>query len=325
MYSLALESESTVIDRARICRLTYEGALSTHVEKEELREELYANFYHNGAGDGKPTIILLGGSGGRFQTQTAVYLAAKGYPVLDLMYFGQQGLPPRLERVPLEYLERAVRFVKQRRETNSSAVVLMGRSRGAEYALLYASRFGEVDAVISIVGSNTVWSAKSYFRSPWTLEGKDIPFARGSFRQALGYLWRGRGVGQDQLSYFDSALSRPDRSAEIEVERISAPILLLSGQTDLQWPSAEMSERLLSRSAQHGSPHYIRHVRYDNAGHEFLALPFTPQPDFAHVMTWATGGTPQGNALAAIEAWGEIFSFLDRIQSNGLDPAEEGM
>ena len=241
------------------------------------------------------------------------------------MYFGPNGLPPRLERVPLEYLNRAIQWVRQRGETGLSDIVLMGRSRGAEYALLYASQFDDVEGVISLVGSNLAWSAKSYFRSSWTHNGNEIPFARGSLRQAVRYLWRSRGVGQDQLGYFNSATTKQRRTmnAEIEVERIRAPILLLSGKSDMQWPSAEMGERLVSRAMHHGFPFAIRHVAYHDAGHEFLAIPFIPQPSLSSMMTWASGGTTQGNALASIEAWGEIFGFLEAIVAGSLDHADE--
>jgi len=325
MYTITLESEGAVVAREHIWRSVYESAALVEFEKEELRGDIYANFYQSEVGNGKPTIILLGGSGGQFQTQTALYLASKGYAVLDLIYFEQTGLPPRLERVPLEYLDLAVQWVKHRRKADSSVVVLMGRSRGAEYALLYASQFDEVDAVISNVGSNLAWSAKSYFRSSWTLENNEIPFARGSLRQALGFLWKSRGVGHDQLSYFESALKKSDKTegARIKVEHINAPILLLSGKSDMQWPSTEMSERLVAQAAQADFPHHIKHVAYDDAGHEFLALPHSPQPDFSDVMTWASGGTPQGNALAAIGAWAEIFGFLEEIQDDRLNHADQ--
>ena len=324
-YEVSLESGGAVMAQERICRLAYRHPPSGNIEKEELRGDVYANFYRSEPQNVKPTIILLGGSGGQFQSETAFYLAARGYSVLDLMYFGPNGLPPRLERVPLEYLNRAIQWVRQRGETGLSDIVLMGRSRGAEYALLYASQFDDVKGVISLVGSNLAWSAKSYFRSSWTHNGNEIPFARGSLRQAVRYLWRSRGVGQDQLGYFNSATTKQRRTmnAEIEVERIRAPILLLSGKSDMQWPSAEMGERLVSRAMHHGFPFAIRHVAYHDAGHEFLAIPFIPQPSLSSMMTWASGGTTQGNALASIEAWGEIFGFLEAIVARSLDHADE--
>ena len=327
LYEITIETEDAVTHRESIHRIAYHDTASMGIEIEELREDIYANFYRIQAENGKPTIILLGGSGGRFQTETALYLAGKGYPVLDLMYFGKDGLPKRLERVPLEYLDGAVQWVRQRRMAASPAVVLMGRSRGAEYALQYAAKFDEIQAVISVVGYDLVWSAKSYFRSSWTLDGKDLPFARGTLKQALGYLRKSNGTGQSQLSYFESGLGnrRRVKRAAIEVERINAPILLLSGKSDLQWPSSEMSERLMLRARQHGFPHQIKHIAYDDAGHEFLALPFIPQPDYSQMMTWASGGTPQGNALAAIDAWRQIFGFLEKIHDERLDTVNEGM
>jgi dienelactone hydrolase/membrane-associated phospholipid phosphatase len=315
-FEIYLEIGNTKTANATITRKTYQDLRSLNIFKEEIRDEIIGNFYLKKDGNSNPVIILLGGSGGGFQHNKATFLAAKGYPVLDLKYFADHQLPENLERVPLEYLDKALKLVKQKTETDPSQIVLIGRSKGAEYALIYASKFNNVAAVVSIVGSHVAWSSKSYFRSSWTYNDREIPFVRGSVKEAIKYVRNSRGTGNDQLSYMESAFKKEKRveKAMIKVENISSPVLLLSGKSDLQWPSAKMSDLIISRANEHNNSDNFQHFSYENAGHEFSETPFIPQPGFSSVVTWKSGGTPQGNALASIEAWNQIFTFLEKFK-----------
>ncbi len=315
-FEIYLEIDNTVTEKVSITRKTYHDLSSLQIIKEEIRDDIIGNFYQIKEGKSNPVIILLGGSGGNFQNNQAKYLAAKGYSVLDLKYFGYSHLPENLERVPLEYINKAIEVVKQKTGNDMPQVVLIGRSKGAEYALLYASKFNNIAAVISIVGSHVAWSSKSYIRSSWTYNENEIPFVRGSIIESIKYFRKSKGTGNDQLSYMESAFKNEKRieKAMIEVEHIKIPVLLLSGKSDLQWPSAKMSDIIVSRAEKHNNPYSIQHYSFEEAGHEFSELPYIPQPDFSNVMTWKSGGTPQGNALAAIESWNQIFTFLNTFE-----------
>jgi membrane-associated phospholipid phosphatase/dienelactone hydrolase len=315
-FEIFLEIDNVKTDKVTITRKTYHVLSSLQIIKEEIRDDIIGNFYLRKERKSKPIIILLGGSGGNFQNNKAIYLAAKGYSVLDLKYFGEKHLPENLERVPLEYIDKALEVVKQKTGNNMPQIVLIGRSKGAEYALLYASKFNNIAGVISIVGSHVAWSSKSYFKSSWTYNGNEIPFVRGSIKESIKYLRKSRGTGNDQLSYMESAFRKEKRieKAMIEVEHINIPILLFSGKSDLQWPSAKMSEMIVSRAVKYKNSNIFQHYSFEEAGHEFFELPYIPQPDFSNVMTWKSGGTPQGNALAAIESWNQIFAFLETFE-----------
>ena len=96
--------------------------------------------------------------------------------------------------------------------------------------------------------------------------------------------------------------------AEIRVERIEAPILFVSGNDDQMWPATEMAAALMRRRAQ-ARRSGDRHLNFTDAGH-IIPPPFTPT-----TVTWTegfySGGTPEGNARASVEAWAEILRFLD--------------
>ena len=100
------------------------------------------------------------------------------------------------------------------------------------------------------------------------------------------------------------------------IENIKCPILLISGEDDLQWPSMMMSNQIKARAEKYKFKYEINHYSYENAGHQFDELPFIPQIDFSNISTWKSGGNFQGNALASIDSWNRIFIFLNKQLGN---------
>jgi dipeptidyl aminopeptidase/acylaminoacyl peptidase len=82
----------------------------------------------------RPAIIDLGGSIGGLLERRAALLASHGYAALALAYFGIEGLPPDLFRIPLEYFETAIRWLQVQEGVASDRVAVMGESRGGELA-----------------------------------------------------------------------------------------------------------------------------------------------------------------------------------------------
>lgn len=313
-FVVSVETGGHTVASETITRKSFQDLEALNIRRKEIRSELIGNLYLPNVQTKQPAVILLSGSGGNFQDKKASYLAAKGYAVLDLIYFGTGDLPEHLEAVPLEYLKKSIHYLKQHPNIDSSKIALMGRSKGAEYALLYASVYHDIKAVVSMVGSSLSWSSKRYFRSSWSYKNKEIPFARGAFIEAIRYLRISNGIGQDQSPYMISAFENEERTkrASIEIENIECPILLLSGKSDLQWPSSMMSDSMLSRAKKHQFPFEIVHYSYENAGHHFEETPYIPQVDFSNVVTWKSGGSFQGNALASIDSWQQTLAFLER-------------
>ena len=56
------------------------------------------------------------------------------------------------------------------------------------------------------------------------------------------------------------------KNAEIEVENINGPILIVSGKYDDQWPATSMSNKIIERLKQNNFKYYNQHIILDG-GH----------------------------------------------------------
>lgn len=272
----------------------------------------------------RPLVVLVGGSGGgsSWARQVGGALASRGYATLALAYFAAEGLPRSLEAIPLEYFETATRqaigqgagLIDERR------IAVMGLSRGAEAALVLGSRLALVSAVVAFAPSHVVWQGSRPPEYPvvpsWTERGVPIPFVpnveprpyRASDNEAtrhLRYLLHNAGASVE---------------AEIPVERIRGPIMLVAGGADPIWPASAMSERIVARLAAHRFPHEVRHLDYDGAGHTLARPGLLPTS-----IVGMSGGEPRMNAHAQHHAWQQLLQFLGRWSAaGGVSPSPRG-
>jgi len=109
--------------------------------------------------------------------------------------------------------------------------------------------------------------------------------------------------------------------AEIAVERINGPVLLISGKDDAMWPSERLAEIARRRLEEHHFPHAYRHLAYDGAGH-MIGMPYMPTTVLAsrHPLTgelFAYGGTPKAYAVARLDSWRAILKMLEETFGSG--------
>jgi uncharacterized protein len=273
---------------------------------------LYAELYlpeHTGR---LPALIAIGGSEGGLEaaSRTSVSFVQAGYAVLALAYWREPGLPSTLEGVPLEYFHAAISWLEQRPEVDPRRLGLIGGSRGGEAALLIASREPDIRAVVAVSPSSYVWPGWNFgrlARPAWTVSGRPVPYVP----RPVEADFRARGA---LLTRADSYLARGRQHPEalIPVERISGPILLISGSDDHVWPSKEMAEMIMARLKKAGFNHTYRHLSYDGAGHlVFIGDPSSLTPESAQRLVIARFG---GNLAAATAAWNDdwvkVVQFL---------------
>jgi dienelactone hydrolase len=266
---------------------------------------LVGTLYHPDGVTPSPGIVVIGGSGGGIGWQKAMaeLLSAHGYAALALAYFGMEGLPDSLERIPLEYCGRAIDWMDRSDLVKKKRLAVMGVSKGAELALLLGTRFPAVGAVIAYVPSSVVFQslAPGYPRtSSWTYEEREMAYVPYLITE------RYRASGQLVDLYEDSLMNRvAAEAASIPVERIGGPILLLSGQDDTLWPSTQMAGEVMKRLRKNKHPFTDRHFAYSDAGHFIARYPYFPSAGSTR-----RGGTEQGNARAQADSWEKVLGFL---------------
>jgi pimeloyl-ACP methyl ester carboxylesterase len=266
-----------------------------------------------------PGVMVLGGSeGGVGMTGTAVLLASHGFTTLSLAYFGVKGLPPTLQNIPVDYLGKALEWMRTRPETDSHFVAVFGVSRGAELAMQFASTYPDVSAVVARSPSHVRWEGATARQLPggpaWTWQGKPLTFVpiRIPWWFAAQYVWdfiAGDPVRQTPLFLHDLESFGDTASAEIPVENIHGPILLLSGKDDQIWPSYMMATRIMDRLRRNKHSYADEHLSYDGTGHS-IPCEYLPTAGERQKMKLMIGGTPQGAASAQADSWPKILRFL---------------
>jgi dienelactone hydrolase len=273
-----------------------------------------------------PVVVILGGSGGGFDLDKAALLARHGFATLALAYFGVPLLPTWLHRIPLEYFEAAFAWLAAQPELDAQRTAVLGVSRGAELALLLGSRLPQIRAIVAYAPSNVAWAASGRDKETgelipsWTHGGEAVPFLplplrQFIFRSALPVALLKRPVMFRNLFRAGLRNSKAVAIADIPVERIRGPILLVSGGDDHLWPAGEMSERIVARLKKRGFAHGVEHLHYPKAGH-MLRYPYLPttardsrDPHLRNAR-YSFGGTPLADAEAQADSWRRAIEFL---------------
>jgi dienelactone hydrolase len=320
---LEAEHEGKVFASADVQRLRVAADVSRH----ELRADgLVGTLFlpPRAAEAPAPGVLVLGGSEGGMREDTAALLASHGYAALALAYFAAPGLPAKLENIPLEYFETAMKWMAAHEAVDDERLAVQGISRGGELALLVAATYPEhVDAVVAHVPSGVAWMGIGGLPAgpAWSKDGEGVPTVIPPLDPALqAELVRKMRAGEpiELAPMFRAGMKQAEAmaAAEIPVERIRGPVLLISAKDDAIWPSTELAEIAVTRLRAHGHSHPVEHLAYDDAGHLLLTpyrittIAALPHP-VLH-MKLALGGTPAGNAHAIADSWQRVLSFLER-------------
>jgi uncharacterized protein len=199
------------------------------VQAQSINQDGFkANYFKKGNDTGKTTVIIIGG--GPYGDFWGSEFANAGHLGLSLPYYRAEGLPEKIEEIPLEYVERAVDWLIRQREVNPDKIIVMGGSTSAELALLFASTFpNKIKGVIALCPSSVSWSntvfpwSSNEVKSKWTLNGQPIPFI------AMEKIKGNETNKIETLSYWNKGLDDTLQvsQAVIKVEQIGGPILLL--------------------------------------------------------------------------------------------------
>ena len=258
------------------------------------QDGLYGFLYYPASGGPFPGVIILGGSGGGLYEWLAQAFASNGFAALTLAYFNYRDLPPDLMKIPLEFFHKAA-------------------AKGGELALLLGATYNDYKVIVAWVPSGYVWQGISQtmqLASSWSLNGQDLPCLTGVLRpEDIAKYEKGE---LDSVRHFYSLGLEQADSARVEkamipVEKIKAPILLVSGTDDQTWPSAEFSDIIMDKLKKHNHPYEYKHVRYEGGGHQVFLPYFITGPNRS-----MKGGNVKDEVRGSLLSWTETIAFLRR-------------
>ncbi|MEJ2242849.1 MAG: acyl-CoA thioester hydrolase/BAAT C-terminal domain-containing protein [Candidatus Bathyarchaeota archaeon] len=236
-----------------------------------------------------------------------------------------------LDNIPLEYFNKAIHYLKQQRGIDPGRIGIIGGSRGGELALLVGSTYSEISCVIGYVPSVFI-NPGSAGDAAWTLNGEPLPYvSQEPDMQLIAEIQKNIAEGK-AVSFtpmFNSIINNRTavQDMEIPIEKINGPVMLISGQDDQIWPSAQLSEFAVQRLKDHNFKEFavqrlkdhnfknmVKHLSYPDAGHS-IGPPFRPTTmnQALHPVSgilMKLGGTAAGNAHACEDSWQQLLSFL---------------
>jgi hypothetical protein len=275
------------------------------------RGGVFGNYFAATAEEPRPAILVLGGSEGGLAedvTRQAIALQAQGYNALHLAYHNAPGKSAKLKNIPIEDFTRALDWLKRQDGVDPERIGIIGYSKGAEAALLVATRYPGIRAVVAGMPTSVLWDgmspenfAISNASSSWSEEGKPLA--------SLPYGLPGEGPGM--LSVFNKGLARLTDFPEaiIPVERFKGDLLLVCGEADTLWPACPMSDQIVERAKAKGAP-LVNLLRYADAGHGVMGIA-AGEDDKAIRMFAQLGGTAKSNNDARQDSWAKILVFFD--------------
>lgn len=267
-------------------------------------------------------VVLLGGyPGGDPMRPWAQDFAARGYVAESLAYVGAPGLQTTLVDVPVEIAGSAIAALAAHADVDGSRIGVLGISKGGEYALLVASTYPDVKAVVAVVPAPFAWFGMGEGGTPegcsWSWQGRALPCVSPdptAGRRASESMMAGRPVSFRES--YEWARRRQDlvREAMFPLERIQGPVLCLAGDDDQVWNSRAHCEMTMDYLARHQHGRADQMISFADAGHLFWLAQRGPasarNSAAGHGFQMLFGGTPDADARAASAAWPKIRDFL---------------
>ena len=224
-------------------------------------------------------VIMFGGSDGIYPLTRllAERYVTRGMTFLALAYWNEPGLPDGFEKVPVESVEKAALWL---RGQGFEKVGLWGISMGAELALLAGSLMPELISCVTAVCPTNI-CGQGFLKkkgiqqlecSAFSWRGKELPWARLKLSKSaiIRDSLRERSVGL--RSCYEDAVRNAPEEAQIKVENIGGPVLLLYPEHDPMWPSELSAERIKARLKEKNFAHPCKCVSYKYASHMLVPI-----------------------------------------------------
>lgn len=224
-----------------------------------------------------PAVIIVSGSEGRIEKaqNIAQLLSSRGYICLAIAYFGLEGLPQNLERIPIECLEEAKDFLYHHPQVDNTKIGIYGRSKGAELVLAGQSILEDVQCLV--LNSHS---------SSWTYLQKELPYQKFQ-------------LGNYLLNKFFGQYIPEDSWAQIDVSKIASPLLLLGSTVDEIWNASSAIDDIIA----HYKGESILFKKYHETGH---MLTIAYQPNHRYRKDWRL------LMKESVDSWFATINYFDR-------------
>jgi hypothetical protein len=208
--------------------------------------------------------------------------------------------------VPLESFAPAL----DRLADLSVRLTVFGVSKGAEAALLLATRDPRITLTVAMSPSSVVWAnlgpgrdgATSPYRSSWTWQGEPLPFVPYDDSWEVP-----RGDWPSYLGLYEQSLRTfADRTdaARIPVERIGGTVIVTAGGDDQVWPSEAFAAAIVGHRRHWGLDTVS--VLHREAGHR----PMLPGELPAVGLGTSRGGNAAADAAHGVGIWAAVAQAL---------------
>lgn len=282
----------------------------------------HAKVYTLEGGEARPVVVILHGADGGTEAgdRFGPILARMGYAAVGLPYYspdwGSYGPPKALAELPGSFIDiRVDQIADLRAALSGMAGVdverfgLFGASKGAEFALIAASRYDWIDSVVAYAPTDVVWEGWGLetleaegTRSSFSFGGEPLPFTpyRGFVEGLLA------GAAADLRAIHENGRAdHPDKAqaARIPVEAYRGGLMLIAGGQDAQWNAAAAVTEIVAARTAAGLE--TEALVYPEAGHDLVG-------DGGPREAIRSGGAPEANAAARQDAWPKIVAFMAR-------------
>jgi esterase/lipase len=296
------------------------------IKSQRISDEFVGEFFYSDNPSNK-TVVWVGGSGSGLAVNApiAAALASHGFNVLAVAYFGEKGLPPQLSRIPLEYFEKVFAWLANNPLTAGKEIQVLGMSKGAEVALLLASRYPIITRMALFAPHAYCFQGIAFKdESSWTYAGEDLPYIR--LRNRWVYANMLRGFIKNEPFEFASvyskglAVAENKEEARIKIENAHADLLLITTKECGMWNTYDGCIQIMDTLRKHNYPQAYELVVYENAGEPYYVPYVFPAGEsslqMAPRLVLSTGGTLEGNAHAKAGAWEEAIAYLGQTHDN---------
>ncbi len=218
----------------------------------------------------KVMIVITGSDGGlNFACRSAKRYSENGIAALAVALFGTSRTNKNLDRVPVEYIENAINFL---RKSGYKRIGIDGMSKGSELAIYSAINFSEISCAVLRVPtyfiSEGLINKQPSGYSCWSRRGKELEFTPYPTRKFNLLKQILKEKEYNLLSYNTDKTLNPN--SVLNLRELKIPVLLLSSKRDTVWNSFEYATNIYNELKKSNDCFPVKHIAFENIGHLML-------------------------------------------------------